>query len=186
MTLVTFDIDAETSKRESESETQPAADNSAQTSWQEGRAERIRSLESVLSAVVRRKQHEQQNYRRLKHPHVSEQDYGSMLDSESGDGDSSDDDNGDDNGEDDTLSDSSSFFNSEGQPLLCTYQPPEAPDIAAAPYAATYGSLSSATTCVKTPEQYLPWDVRARDSIRVLCLSVCVCLGSSESSSSSL
>ncbi|KAJ2381382.1 hypothetical protein GGI23_007598, partial [Coemansia sp. RSA 2559] len=133
MTLVTFDINSEASKRESESETQPAADNSAKTSWQEGRAERIRALESVLSAVVRRKQHEQPNCQRLKHTHVGEQDYGSMLDSESGDGAGSDDDDDDCNGEGNTLSDSSSFFTSEGQPLLCTYQPPEAPGTAATP-----------------------------------------------------
>ncbi|KAJ1662754.1 hypothetical protein EV178_005620 [Coemansia sp. RSA 1646] len=182
MTLVTFDTSIPSSK--SESEPQTTVDDSTKA-WKEGCAERIRSLEAALSAVVRRKQHEQQHYHHAKQSYALEPDYGSMLDGESGDGDSNNGDqsrSSDENG-DGTWSDSSSFYCSEGQPLLCTYQPPAAPESAATPYAAAYGSLSGTTIGAKSPEQYLPWDVRARNCIQALCFSGCACLATRDSDS---
>ncbi|KAJ2610274.1 hypothetical protein EV177_004055 [Coemansia sp. RSA 1804] len=118
MPLVTFDIDSALSEGEHAAQTEPntAASASPSKKWQEGRAERIRSLESTLSAVVRRNQHMQQHKSgRNQLPATRGADYyGSMLDGEGGgDGSTSDGQTSDDNW--DSMSDSSSFFYNEGR-----------------------------------------------------------------------
>ncbi|KAJ2687532.1 hypothetical protein GGH99_003241 [Coemansia sp. RSA 1285] len=184
MPLVTFDIDSALSEGEHAAQTEPdtAASASPSKKWQEGRAERIRSLESTLSAVVRRKQHIQQHKSGRSQPPATRgaDYYGSMLDGEGGsDGSTSDGQTSDDNW--DSMSDSSSFFYNEGRPLLCTYQPPLAPEDAAAsaaqapPVAGHDGSLSGSAVGAKAPEQFLPWDVQIWNNIRKLWFSSCAC-----------
>ncbi|KAJ2819130.1 hypothetical protein FBU31_005641 [Coemansia sp. 'formosensis'] len=133
--------------------------------WQRGREQRVRALEAALvTAATRQSQTGRQQ--------LSDPGYGTMLDSESdGDSDSDartrrDDANPDPNPDtnSDAASCSSSVLYSEGQPLLCTYQPP-APLGTNTSHPNSYGLLRT-TAPAKTPETFLPWDTRLRDSLR--------------------
>ncbi|KAJ2268903.1 hypothetical protein EV176_004798, partial [Coemansia sp. RSA 451] len=116
--------------------------------WQDKRSERVHRLEAELAAAKeRRKADETTNGDASPTP-----DYGSMLESEQ-ENDSSD---------SDARSESSSLFYTEGQPLLCTYQPLAYPGGISANYGAT-----PATAPPKSPEQYLPWDRRSTMQIFV-------------------
>ncbi|KAJ2453328.1 hypothetical protein EV183_002283 [Coemansia sp. RSA 2336] len=117
MPLVTFEDDSHT----------PASDRTRPSaSWQDKRAERVHKLEAELAASIARR-------KTGSHKPLDEPDYGSMLDSEHGESESGD-----------TCSESSSLFYSEGQPLLCTYQPPDYPGSSAG-----YGAIDRA---VKSPD----------------------------------
>ncbi|KAI9506223.1 hypothetical protein GGI25_002128 [Coemansia spiralis] len=182
MPLVTFDVNTSIEDEQpvlaATTADTTGSTYSATLKWQEGRAERIQSLEAALSATARRRQQHQQQK-------ILKPDYSSMLDSESGGYDSSDENQSknSDGGDGDAWSDSSSIFYCEGQPLLCTYQPPAMPSTIASS-AGTYGSLSRQTAEVKTPEQYLPWDVRAWNRARQLCFSICICSAAAQESGS--
>ncbi|KAJ2822091.1 hypothetical protein IWW50_004365, partial [Coemansia erecta] len=91
-------------------------------SWQDRRSERVRKLEAELVAVKERRK----DNKNISDGVPLEPDYGSMLDGENSDSSDSD-----------TRSDSSSLFYSEGQPLLCTYQPLAYPGNDVASYGAT-------------------------------------------------
>ncbi|KAJ2480570.1 hypothetical protein EV174_003686, partial [Coemansia sp. RSA 2320] len=133
--------------------------------WQRGREQRVRALEAALDAASKRKQQQQQQQ-------SPAHDYSAML------GGSSDDDCDEgeartrgDGLESDAASVSSSVLYSEGQPLLCTYQPPGQPGgpgtAPAAILSSAYGSLGTAVPA-KTADAYLPWSVWLRDRLRGL------------------
>ncbi|KAJ2864720.1 hypothetical protein GGH94_002720 [Coemansia aciculifera] len=135
--------------------------------WQRGREQRVRVLEAALEAATTR---QSQTRRQPPQQRQSDHDYGTMLDSESDDDSDSDArTRGDDAYPDpdpnsDAASCSSSILYSEGQPLLCTYQPPTPLGTNTAP-PNSYGLLRG-TGPVKTSETFLPWDTRLRDSLR--------------------
>ncbi|KAJ1866414.1 hypothetical protein LPJ78_001879 [Coemansia sp. RSA 989] len=138
MPLVTFEDDSHT----------PANDRiRPSASWQDKRAERVHKLEAELAASIARRKTD-------SHKPLEEPDYGSILDSEHGESRSSD-----------TCSENSSLFYSEGQPLLCTYQPPDYPGSSA-----NYGAVDRV---VKSPEQYLPWRQRLVNTLGAICVPCC-------------
>ncbi|KAI8324242.1 hypothetical protein GQ54DRAFT_75121 [Martensiomyces pterosporus] len=171
MPPVTFNIDPDTKDSLADSSlatTALSTGSECGAGWQEGRAARIRSLEAALDVTVRRKKRRSQQQR--SKPDTA--DYRSMLEGEDGEEEHTSQDASD--GGD---TDASSDFYGEGQPLLRTYQPPEMPNATySSPLAGdapNYGSVR-ASLPAKTPEQYLPWDVRLRDAIRNLCVSSCL------------
>ncbi|KAJ2898681.1 hypothetical protein IWW38_001291 [Coemansia aciculifera] len=142
------------------------------TGWQNGRAQRVRALEAALEAATSR-----QTQAKKKPPHSGQDpDYGTMLHSDS-DSDSDSETRGADP-DSDAASCTSSVLYSEGQPLLCTYQPPASLGASAAP-SSSYGLLRPAAP-VKTPETYLSWDLRLRSSLQRVCAIGCCCSGSPE------
>ncbi|KAJ2307928.1 hypothetical protein IWW55_000716 [Coemansia sp. RSA 2706] len=152
MPLVTFDDNGSPGTPSAGSRPHPSA------SWQDKRYERVHRLEAELAATVARRQTETDAAARSPAP---EPDYGSMLGSEHGSDASS---------EADARSEASSVFYSEGQPLLCTYQPLEYPGTGAT----SYGATGIATPPpIKAPEQYLPWDRRVRNALHSLCAPCC-------------
>ncbi|KAJ2745937.1 hypothetical protein GGI20_001752 [Coemansia sp. BCRC 34301] len=133
--------------------------------WQSGREQRVRALEAALEAATAR---QSQAKRQTRH----DADYGTMLDSEGSDSDSRT--RGGADPDSDGASCSSSVLYSEGQPLLCTYQPPAPLDASAAPPAG-YGLLR-ASVPAKTPDTYLPWNARLRGSLWRMCaIGNCCC-----------
>ncbi|KAJ2771115.1 hypothetical protein GGI18_005095 [Coemansia linderi] len=142
--------------------------------WQRGREQRVRALEAALEAATATRQSQS---RRQPPPQQPGPDYGTMLDSESEDDSGSDArTRGDDAFPDpdpnsDAASCSSSVLYSEGQPLLCTYQPPT-PLGTGTTHPNGYGLLRT-TAPAKPPETFLPWDARLRDSLRQI--GCCCC-----------
>ncbi|KAJ2078474.1 hypothetical protein H4R24_004452 [Coemansia sp. RSA 988] len=189
MPLVTFSNDSSATSAGPSQTSTTASDSAPQPSsqWHSQRAARVQRLETALDAVMRRRHAEDGNGRRRPQ---HEPDYGSMLDSESEDNDnrSSSSGRGSSSSSNSLRSDNSSLFYSEGQPLLCTYQPRQYP-MPVAPTTSTEASVcgGSANTAggaaplvlPKTPEQYLPWSRRARDALNGFCASLC-CPGSAQ------
>ncbi|PIA16696.1 hypothetical protein COEREDRAFT_81059 [Coemansia reversa NRRL 1564] len=177
MPLVTFSNDSDAASAGPSQTSTTASDSASQSNaqWHSQRAARLHKLEAALDATIRRRHAEAESGR--KRPSY-EPDYGSMLDSES-----EDDGNRSSSSSDSLHSDNSSLFYSEGQPLLCTYQPQQYPMPVAATEAPGHGrSTNTAEEAVpavtpKTPEQYLPWSRRIRDALRGLCVASC-CPGS--------
>ncbi|KAJ2808118.1 hypothetical protein H4R20_001000 [Coemansia guatemalensis] len=184
MPLVTFSNDSGAASA-GPSQTSTTAGDSAplpSAQWHSQRAARVHRLEAALDAAMRRRHAEDESGRRRpSHEH----DYGSMLDSESEDnGSSSSSSSGRrSSGTSNSLrSDNSSLFYSEGQPLLCTYQPRQYPmpvtpttatDATGCGRSANTASEPAAEVSPKTPEQYLPWSHRVRDALGGLCVVLC-------------